>query len=58
MHSQPDLADNAYWKGAVALSTAGPNCCAIVRETNLQNTSPVTMPLTPSVGFINDVTLS
>ena len=47
MHSQRVLDESAYWWGAGATITAGPNCWAIVRATKRRRTSPVTMPRTP-----------
>ena len=43
----------AYWNGAVALSTSGPNCCVMVREPNRLTMSPTTMPRTPPRAFCN-----
>ena len=45
MHSLPALVASAHWKGAVAPSTAFPNCWAIVLATRCRTTSPATMPL-------------
>ena len=50
-HSHPDFVDKANWNGDVAASTAGPNCWAMVRATNLRMTSPATMPPHTSVAL-------
>ena len=51
------LVERAYWRGWVAPSARSANCLAMVRATNLLNTSPTTMPLTPPSGFCSAVIL-
>ena len=43
-HSHPAFVRRACWYGAVATSTALPNCWAIVLATSLRITSPATIP--------------
>ena len=49
----PALVVIAYWKGAVAASTALLSCWDIVRDTSLRRMSPATMPRTPPCNAVN-----
>ena len=50
--SPPARVASAYWWVAVAVWNWGLNCCASVRATRRRNTSPMTSPADPAIGFL------